>query len=260
MDGAPAGIERRAAVARALRAWRKADPELREEWEARSPASRRPGGSRRCRRSRPGRGWRPATRGKKVMQAISRLTPTMVGRRGGPRRVDEDRVRGRPDSFSATHAGRNIAFGHPRARDGLDRERDLATRRHAEAVRLDLPDLLRLHAPGRPARRARPHAVICGSGRTTRSASARTARPTSRSSTAWRSASIPQPLVMRPGDANETSVAWRIALEREGGPVALALSRQKLPTLDRSERRAGGGRASRRLRALAVGDGSRRRS
>jgi transketolase len=30
-------------------------------------------------------------------------------------------------------------------------------------------------------------------------------------------------------------MAWRIALEREGGPVALALSRQKLPTLDRSE-------------------------
>jgi transketolase len=30
-------------------------------------------------------------------------------------------------------------------------------------------------------------------------------------------------------------MAWRIALEREGGPVALALSRQKLPTLDRTE-------------------------
>ena len=30
-------------------------------------------------------------------------------------------------------------------------------------------------------------------------------------------------------------MAWRIALERRGGPVALALSRQKLPTLDRSE-------------------------
>jgi transketolase len=30
-------------------------------------------------------------------------------------------------------------------------------------------------------------------------------------------------------------MAWRIALEREGGPVALALSRQKLPVLDRTE-------------------------
>jgi transketolase len=46
---------------------------------------------------------------------------------------------------------------------------------------------------------------------------------------------IPNLWYVRPGDANETSMAWRIALEREGGPVALALSRQKLPTLDRSE-------------------------
>ena len=46
---------------------------------------------------------------------------------------------------------------------------------------------------------------------------------------------IPNLWYVRPGDANETSMAWRIALEREGGPVALALSRQKLETLDRTE-------------------------
>jgi transketolase len=46
---------------------------------------------------------------------------------------------------------------------------------------------------------------------------------------------IPNLWYVRPGDANETTMAWRIALEREGGPVALALSRQKLSTLDRSE-------------------------
>jgi transketolase len=43
---------------------------------------------------------------------------------------------------------------------------------------------------------------------------------------------IPNLWYVRPGDANETALAWRIALEREGGPVALALSRQKVPTLD----------------------------
>jgi transketolase len=46
---------------------------------------------------------------------------------------------------------------------------------------------------------------------------------------------IPNLWYVRPGDANETSMAWRIALEREDGPVALALSRQKLETLDRTE-------------------------
>jgi transketolase len=46
---------------------------------------------------------------------------------------------------------------------------------------------------------------------------------------------IPNLWYVRPGDANETAAAWRLALERQGGPVALALSRQKVPTLDRSE-------------------------
>ncbi|HEV7584687.1 MAG TPA: transketolase [Solirubrobacteraceae bacterium] len=46
---------------------------------------------------------------------------------------------------------------------------------------------------------------------------------------------IPRLWVLRPADANETSVAWRIALEREDGPVALLLSRQNIPVLDRSE-------------------------
>ena len=46
---------------------------------------------------------------------------------------------------------------------------------------------------------------------------------------------IPNLWYVRPGDANETAMAWRIALERRGGPVALALSRQKVPTLDRTE-------------------------
>ena len=45
---------------------------------------------------------------------------------------------------------------------------------------------------------------------------------------------VPNLWYVRPGDANETSMAWRIALEARR-PVALALSRQKLPTLDRSE-------------------------
>jgi len=46
---------------------------------------------------------------------------------------------------------------------------------------------------------------------------------------------IPILWFMRPADANETAVAWRLALEREDGPVAFALSRQNLPVLDRSE-------------------------
>jgi transketolase len=42
---------------------------------------------------------------------------------------------------------------------------------------------------------------------------------------------IPNLVVVRPADANETTAAWRVALERRDGPTALALSRQGLPVL-----------------------------
>jgi len=44
--------------------------------------------------------------------------------------------------------------------------------------------------------------------------------------------SIPGMVVIRPADANETVAAWRIAIERRQGPVALVLTRQGLPVLD----------------------------
>jgi transketolase len=46
--------------------------------------------------------------------------------------------------------------------------------------------------------------------------------------------SIPNLIVLRPADANEVAQVWRIALQRKNGPSALALTRQSLPTLDRS--------------------------
>ena len=45
---------------------------------------------------------------------------------------------------------------------------------------------------------------------------------------------IPELVVIRPGDANETSIAWRVAVESRRRPVALVLTRQNVPTLDRS--------------------------
>jgi transketolase len=46
---------------------------------------------------------------------------------------------------------------------------------------------------------------------------------------------IPQLTVIRPGDANETAVAWRVAVESRRRPVALVLTRQNVPTFDRSQ-------------------------
>jgi transketolase len=45
---------------------------------------------------------------------------------------------------------------------------------------------------------------------------------------------IPDMTVIRPADATETAVAWRVAVEHDGGPVALVLTRQKLGFIDRT--------------------------
>jgi transketolase len=45
---------------------------------------------------------------------------------------------------------------------------------------------------------------------------------------------IPNLMVIRPADANETVQAWKVALEKRDAPVALLLSRQNLPVYDRS--------------------------
>ena len=46
---------------------------------------------------------------------------------------------------------------------------------------------------------------------------------------------IPNLLVIRPCDANETAMAWRVAIESRNRPVALILTRQDVPTLDRTK-------------------------
>lgn len=47
--------------------------------------------------------------------------------------------------------------------------------------------------------------------------------------------SIPNITVIRPADANETREAWCVAIEHQGGPVTLILTRQGLPILDQSK-------------------------
>ena len=47
--------------------------------------------------------------------------------------------------------------------------------------------------------------------------------------------SIPNTLVLRPADANETRLAWKIALESKDKPVVIALTRQNVPNLEETE-------------------------
>jgi transketolase len=54
---------------------------------------------------------------------------------------------------------------------------------------------------------------------------------------------MPNMTVIRPADAAETAVAWRLALEHKTGPTSLILTRQGVPTLDRTKYAAASGAA-----------------
>lgn len=56
----------------------------------------------------------------------------------------------------------------------------------------------------------------------------------------WTLRAIPQFDLVRPGDANETAVAWRTILERRKGPAGLALTRQNIPVFERGDGAADG--------------------
>ncbi len=46
---------------------------------------------------------------------------------------------------------------------------------------------------------------------------------------------IPKVVIIRPADANETSAAWKTAIEHQGSPVLLILTRQGLPVIDQTK-------------------------
>jgi transketolase len=225
--------------------------ELQREWDARAAswAAAFPDLAREREldlRGEPREGWRDAlpvfpageevaTRdaGRKVMQALKPFTPTMVG--GAADLVESTKTEFEGAGvFSATHAGRNIAFGI----------REHAMGSIVNGIALE-PAMLRPYGSTflifsdymRPAVRL---SALMG---------LRTAWVWTHDSIAvgedgpthqpvehhMALRAIPNLWYVRPGDANETAMAWRIALERPDGPVALALTRQKLPTLDRTE-------------------------
>ena len=47
--------------------------------------------------------------------------------------------------------------------------------------------------------------------------------------------SVPNMTVIRPADANETAQAWRVAIEHEGGPVCIVLTRQGIPIINQKK-------------------------
>lgn len=204
--------------------------------------------------------WEPgdsvATRsaGGKIMAAFEHLTPTMVG---GAADLTESTKTIFPDSqrFTKEHAGRNVFFGvreHAMgaavngmaAHGGITRPYGSTFLQFADYMRasIRLSALMKLDV-----------AWVFTHDSVALGEDGPTHQPIEH---VMALRAIPGLTVIRPADAVETGEAWRVALEEVEGPVAMALSRQNLPVLDRGELGGAGGSGGvlRGAYVLAPGD------
>jgi transketolase len=213
--------------------WSAAFPDERKDWDQVHTGRPRAGYEKALPTFEPGEELATRAAGKTVMQAIKAFVPTMLGGAADLVESTYTELEG-SGVFSATHAGRNIAFGIREHGMGAI-VNGLAL--HGGIVKPYGSTFLVFSDYMRPAVRlsaltrlpvvwAWTHDSI-GLGE-----DGPTHQPVEHYA-ALRA--IPNLWFIRPADANETAYAWKLALDREDGPVALSMTRQKIATLDRSD-------------------------
>jgi transketolase len=214
-------------------AWRQALPEQAAEWDRAWAGELRAGWRAALPSFSPGEQLATRAAGQKTMAAFGEFVPTMIG--GAADLVESTKTLFEgAGEFASVHSGRNVPFGIREHAMGAIINGASA---HGGIVKpygatfLIFSDYMRASV--------RLSALMClpvvwvwthdsvGLGE-----DGPTHQPIEHYA-ALRA--IPHLWVIRPGDAQETVVAWQVALERVEGPVALLLSRQAMPVLDRSE-------------------------
>ena len=230
MNGVERGNELESEWRTSFERWSEAFPEGREKWDA-AWAGRI--GPWEVPVFEPGEAVATRDAGKKVMQAFKDAVPTMIG--GAADLVESTKTEFEGGGlFSARWSGRNIPFGiREHAMGSIVNGIGV----HGGCVKPYGSTFLIFSDYMRPAVRLSalmrlPVLWVWTHDSVGLGEDGPTHQPVE---TYAALRAIPFLWFMRPADANETAHAWRVALERLDGPVALSLSRQKVPTLDRSD-------------------------
>ena len=216
-----------------LAPWREAFAEMAADWDLAWRGKLRDGWQKALPKFASGEEIASRSAGQKTMAAFAEFGPTMIG--GAADLVESTKtVFDGAGEFSRVHAGRNVPFGIREhgmgaivngacAHGGIVKPYGSTFLMFSDYMR----GSVRLSAlMGLPVVWVWTHDSV-GLGED---------GPTHQPIEHYASLrAIPDLWVIRPGDANETAAAWQAALEREDGPVALLLSRQNIPTLDRDE-------------------------
>jgi len=224
------GIELEEAWQQKLSAWSAKYPGLRERWDQVQTRKPLPGWVDALPSFEPGESFATRDVGAQVMEAVKRYTPTMVGGAADLVESTKTEIKG-GGLFSAMHAGRNIAFGIREfgmgaivngisLHDGMLKPYGSTFLVFSDYMR----NAVRISAlSGLQTLWLWTHDSV-GLGED---------GPTHQPVEHYASLrAIPNLWFVRPADATETVGAWKVALEREDGPVGLALTRQKVPTLE----------------------------
>ncbi len=214
---------------RRVEAWAAKYPGLKEDWEQAQSGKPRPGWLEALPEFEVGEELATRKAGADVMEAFKRFTPTMLG--GAADLVESTYTEFKGGGlFSATHSGRNVPFG---IRENAMGSIVNGLALHGGIVKPYGSTFLVFSDYMRPAVRlsalsSLPVVWVWTHDSIGLGEDGPTHQPVEHYA-ALRA--IPNFWFVRPADATETVGAWRIALEREGGPVGLALTRQKVPTL-----------------------------
>jgi len=224
------GIELEAEWRRSFEAWSRAFPEARESWDA-AMAGRI--GVWKLPEWKAGEKLATRKAGRETMQAFRHAVPTMIGGAADLAESTYTELEG-GGLFGARWSGRNIAFGVREHAMGAI-VNGLAL--HGGIVKPYGSTFLVFSDYMRPAVRLSalmelPVVWVWTHDSIGLGEDGPTHQPVE---TYAALRAIPHLWFIRPADANETAVAWKVALERPDGPVALSLSRQAVPTLDRTE-------------------------
>jgi transketolase len=211
-------------------AWSAKYPALREDWDQVQTGKPRSGWIEALPEFEAGEELATRDVGAKAMEAFKRFTPTMIG--GAADLVESTKTEFKGGGlFSATHAGRNIPFGiREHAMGSIVNGISL----HNGMLKPYGSTFLIFSDYMRPAVRlsalSRLQSVWVW---THDSVGLGEDGPTHQPVEHYAALrAIPFLWFIRPADATETVGAWKAALSREDGPVALALTRQKVPTLE----------------------------
>jgi transketolase len=230
MNATERGIALEDAWQRKFSAWSAKYPALREDWDQVHTGKPRPGWIEALPEFEAGEELATRDVGAKAMEAFKRFTPTMIG--GAADLVESTKTEFKGGGlFSATHAGRNIPFGiREHAMGSIVNGISL----HNGMLKPYGSTFLIFSDYMRPAVRLSALSKLQSMWVWTHdSVGLGEDGPTHQPVEHYAALrAIPFLWFMRPADATETVGAWKAALEREDGPVALALTRQKVPTLE----------------------------